>query len=49
MRAEAGALAALALNNGKVTYKPEIYYGKDISETGPAQQANGGVRIGETC
>ena len=49
MRDEAGALADLALNNGKVTYKPQIYYGKDISATGPAQQANRGVMRGETC
>ena len=49
MRDEAGALADLALNNGKVTYKPQIYYGKDISATGPEQQANREVRIEETC
>ena len=49
VRDEAGALADLALKNGKVTYKPQIYYGKDISATGPAQQANRGLKRGETC
>ena len=46
MRNEVGALAALALKNRKVTYEPQIYYGKDISATGPAQQDNRGVSRG---
>ena len=49
VRDEAGALADLELNNGRVTYEPQIYHGKDISATVPAQQANRGLKRGENC
>ena len=34
-RDEAGGLAALALNQSKVTYKPQIYYGRELSAVVP--------------